>query len=203
MKWQGYGLLLVMLGMGCSTFGPGLAGTPCPVEWMPSDKIDETVASLHARMRIQVGDEVLHLELIAKARPGEQIVVALSQYGTRLFAIRQRGSDVTVEDASSHELEQVALWVMDALHRAYWIARPFDLEDDSNGDAGWWAGERVMDVREGDNRVRVFTLPDADPATQQVSIEYSGTNIGESAPRVTIGNPWCGYDAVIVPIQKP
>lgn len=195
-----YGLVLAMLGMSCVSFGPGIPGTPCPVKWAPSGSIDEAAASLRARMRLRVGDKEIHLELIAEARSGEQVVVALSQYGSRLFAIHQRDMDVTVEGASSRELEQVALWVLDALHRAYWIRARVVPEGDPEYENGRWAGERVRQTREGGSWIREFTLPDSRSATGRVTIEYNQDKVGVAAARVTIRNPWCGYDAVIIPI---
>ena len=195
-----YGLVMAVLGMSCVSFGPGIPGTPCPVEWTPSGSIDEAAASFRARMRLRVGDEEIHLELITEARSGEQVVVALSQYGSRLFAIHQRDMDVTVVGASSRELEQVALWVLDALHRAYWIRADFDSEGDLEFGNGRWAGEHVKLAREGGLWIREFTLPDFGSTTGRVTIEYNQGKAGEARPKVTIRNPWCGYDAVIIPI---
>lgn len=193
-------LVLAMLGMSCLSFRPGIPGAPCPVEWTPSGSIDEAAASFRARIRLRVGDEEIHLELIAEARSGEQVVVALSQYGSRLFAVHQRDMDVTIVGASSRELEQVALWVLDALHRAYWIRADFVPEGDPKYENGRWAGERVKQVREGGSWIREFTLPDSRSATGRVTIEYNQGKVGEAVARVTIRNPWCGYDAVIIPI---
>ncbi len=195
--------LLALLAVGCASFGPGSPKTSCPVEWAPSGSIGAAAASLRARMRLRVGDEELRLELIAQSRDDELVVVGLAHYGVRLFAIHQRGIEVAVEGASSRELEQLALWVMDALHRVYWIRPPLGPECESEDDSWRWAEERVSQAREGGKLIREFALPDSDSATGRVTIEYPDPDAGEPAPRVAIRNPWCGYEAVIVPLQTP
>jgi hypothetical protein len=154
-------------------------------------------------MRLRAGDEELRLELIARAESDQLVVVGLANYGVRLFAIRQRGIEVEVEGASSSELEWIASWVMDALHRAYWIHPRLGPEGESEDESWRWAGERVSQTREAGKLIREFALPDSDSATERVTIEYPDHDVGEPVSRVTIRNPWCGYDAVIVPIQTP
>ena len=75
-------------------------------------------------MELRIGDEEIHLEIIAENRPNELVVVGLARFGVRLFAVRQRGVEVVVEGASTDELNRVAIWTMDALHRVYWIEAP-------------------------------------------------------------------------------
>lgn len=195
--------LLALLAVGCASFGPGSPKTSCPVEWAPSGSIGAAAASLRARMRLRVGDEELRLELIAQSRDDELVVVGLAHYGVRLFAIHQRGIEVTVKGASSPELEQLALWVMDALHRVYWIGPGLGPAGDSENDSWRWARERVNQARAGGKLIREFALPDSDSATGRVTIEYPDPDAGEPTPGIAIRNPWCGYDALIVPVQTP
>jgi hypothetical protein len=208
----------------CTHFGPGLPGTPCPVAWAPSQSIDPAAAALRARMQMQIRDEQVHLELITEKRPDELVVVGLARYGGRLFALRQRGTEVEVDvgvaGASSRELERLAIWVMDALHRVYWIPAP----DPGDGVQDWtWHGEEVRQGPDADGLRREFSLSGqrdsaSDPATRRVSIEYlragseSVRSTDSTEPKekavsksrtATIRNPWCGYEARIIQVLAP
>jgi hypothetical protein len=191
-------LFLVLAGLGCAKLGPGLRGTPCPVAWVPSESIDPAAAGLRARMELHVGDEEIHLEVITEKRPEELVVVALARFGVRLFAVRQRGVEVLVEGASTDELNRVAIWMMDALHRVYWIGAPQD-----SSDATWrWGEEEIRETGANGRRHRVFTLAGAHDATRPVTIDYARSTAASDVPSgtVEISNPWCGYEAEIAPI---
>jgi hypothetical protein len=196
--------VLFLVGTGCAGFRPEIEGTPCPVAWASIGSIDESAASLRVRLRLRVRGEEVATEIVVERRDGELIVVGLAQYGTRLFTVRQRdvGSEVEtrVRDASSRELEQVALWVMDALHRVYWIHPPTDLREDGH-ESFERAGERVVSTREEGTLRREIALED--PAAGRVTIEYPDAAAGPLAKRVAIRNPWCGYEAVMVLISTP
>jgi len=193
-----FALLLALSGLGCVKLGPGLRGTPCPVAWVPSESIDPTAAGLRARVELHIGDEEIHLEVITEKRPEELVVVALARFGVRLFSVRQRGVEVFVEDASTDELNRVAIWMMDALHRAYWIEAPQD-----SSDASWrWREEEIRETGAKGRRHRVFSLAGADAATPPVTIDYARSTAASDVPSgtVEIRNPWCGYEAEIAPI---
>jgi hypothetical protein len=210
--------------LGCANFGPGLRGTPCPVEWMPTESIALDAANLRARVEMRIRSEEVHLEVISERHPEELIVVGLARFGVRLFAVHQRGTEVRVEGASNPDLERVALWVMDALHRAYWIAPP----EAYGTEFEWsWGGEHVRETVINDSPRREFSVGRVaapDDATQRVSIDYARStlaptkgsepesttgpaSVSESesflrAVRVSIENPFCGYTATIAPIRS-
>lgn len=135
-------MIPVLLASGCAGLRPGLAGTPCPVEWAATGEIDPEAAPRHARVQLRVQDRTIRLELVTQVRPEEIVVVGLAGYGVRLFTIRQTGQALAVEGAASPELEFVARWLMDALHRSFWIEPS---ARDSSG-AGLWGEERVLDT---------------------------------------------------------
>jgi hypothetical protein len=194
-----FACVLALAGLGCANFGPGLTGTPCPVAWVSSESIDPEAAALRARMELRIGDEEIHLEIIAENRPNE-LVVGLARFGVRLFAIRQRGVEVVVEGASTDELNRVAIWTMDALHRVYWIDAPPE-----SSETRWSrAGEEITDSSVNGLRHREFALSgtDAGDPTRRVSIDYARSTAasGDRAETVSIRNPWCGYEAAIAPI---
>ena len=66
-----------------------------------------------------------------------------------------------------------------------------------------WAEERVTQTREGGVLRREFTRTDSGAVPGRVTIEYPDPDAGEPTPGVAIRNPWCGYDALIVPVQTP
>jgi len=165
---------------------------------VPSESIDPAAAGLRARMELRIGDEEIHLEVITENRPEELVVVALARFGVRLFAIRQRGVQVFVEGASTEELDRVAIWTLDALHRVYWIEAPQD-----SSEIQWRrAGEEIRETRANGLRHREFSLSPSDDATRRVTIDYARSTATSEARSggVSIRNPWCGYEAAIVPI---
>lgn len=230
-------VVAILLGSlsGCAHWRPGLAGTPCPVAWVPSESLDATTLPLRARIELDVGREKVHLELVAQTEANELVVVGLARFGVRLFALRQRGSDVAIETVARPELEQVAIWVMDAIHRSIWIKPPeksvagnstVDAESPAAGADSIrdrtrtrWnrAGEDVMDAPSGTGWRRIYSLPGAadseDLAARRVAIDYLDSShsldsagldyslhIEPRATTISVRNPWCGYEAIIVPL---
>lgn len=162
---------------------------------------------LRSRVRLVGRGRELRLEVVAQATPEELVVVGLTPFGMRLFAVRQRGQELSTETLSEREFGRAALWVVDALHRIYWIHRP---EASAPGDPRSWEreGERVSDWLEaGHLRRREFARAGADPASARVSIDYPGTSGGVVAAGsgigagISIDNPWCGYEAVWVTLE--
>ncbi len=199
-------IILSMLSVGC--VGPGLAGAPCPVALASTESISSEAGTLRVRMQLTIGDETIHLEIVTESRPDELVVVGLAGFGVRLFAVHQRGTEMIVEGASTFELRQVAVWVMDALHRSYWIEPPPGART-----ADWnWASEEVHETTiEGRTR-REFDLPAlrrqstrSGDMTPRVTIDYAGLQTGPrpsgTMGMVSIRNPWCGYEARIAPVQ--
>jgi len=195
-----------MFGVGC--VGPGLAGAPCPVALASTESISSEAGTLRVRMQLTIGDETIHLEIVTESRPDELVVVGLAGFGVRLFAVHQHGTEMIVEDASTFELRQVAVWVMDALHRAYWIKPPQGAPK-----TNWnWASEEVHETTIEDRTRREFDLPAltrqstrSDDMTPRVTIDYAGLQTGPGPSgtmgMVSIRNPWCGYEARIAPVQ--
>jgi hypothetical protein len=184
------------------------------VKWTPIRLIDEATASLRARVHLRLtggktgrglAGEEIRLEIVARSQPDELVVVGLAQYGARLFTVRQRDEGIgsqsvatLVADAANRELEQIALLVMDALHRAYWV----QLSEESGATIFDWGEERVTLTRSGETLRREFALANRGPATGRVTIEYPEPVTEPLLPRIVMRNPWCGYEAVIVPIER-
>ena len=184
------------------------------MKWTPIRLIDEANASLRARVHLRLtggktgrglAGEGIRMEIVARRQPDELVVVGLAQYGARLFTVRQRDEGVgsqsvvtLVADPANRELKQIALFVMDALHRAYWV----QLSEESGATIFDWGEERVTLTRSGETLRREFALANRGPATRRVTIEYPEPVAEALVSRVEMRNPWCGYEAVIVPIER-
>ena len=192
--------LLTLLCVGCAGFSLRPDRGACPVVPVATSALPQGLL-LRSRVRLVGRDQELHLEVVAQATSEELVVVGLTPFGMRLFAVRQRGQELSTETLSDGESGRAALWVDDALHRIYWIDRP---EAPAQGDPRSWEreGERVSDWLEaGHLRRREFARAGADPASARVSIDYPGTSGGVAAPGISIDNPWCGYEAVWITLE--
>jgi hypothetical protein len=187
------------MGVACATPGAPSHHASCPVTPVATADLAPGLR-LRARMSFTALDREVHLEAVARATSDELVVVGFAPYGVRLFAVRQHGRELSVEAPSSRELGSVALWVVDALHRIYWIDPPFARGSDA---AASWdrEGERVTEWREGGRLRREFTRPGVDPASARVSIDYPEAADAGAGPGVEIRNPWCGYEALVVSLE--
>lgn len=147
-------------------------------------------------MRLVFDHQELQLETIADRVSEGIVVVGLTPYGIRVFAVRQRGRETEVE-TPSRALEKIGLWTLDALHRAYWIEPPLRAATDRSR----WIreGERVSDWRQ-DGRLlrREFASTDRARAHTVVSIDYAAADGNASESGTRIRNPWCGYEALLI-----
>ena len=101
-----------------------------------------------------------------------------------------------VEGAGTRQIESLATWTMDALHRAVWIQPP------ANRGHGpvveWrWESEDVVESTEGGTRRRKY-------ARESVStlVEVERRPGATDAGVFDVRNPWCGYTAVIAVVES-
>jgi hypothetical protein len=142
-------------------------------------------------MRFAVSNRDVHLEVVARSSPEELVVVGITGYGVRIFAARQRGRVITVEDATTRNYEHLARWSMDALHRSLWIQPPAGAGSDRV--LSWaWEDEQVVESGKSGTRLREFSRTGTSAV---VSVRYRERS-------VEIRNPWCGYDAVFVVLDE-
>ena len=184
----------------CTGVSWSIRNPSCPVVPISSSDLPDP-RQLRARMQFTMSGDEAYLEAVTGGTPDDLVVVGIAQYGVRLFAVHQRGREISVEGALSRRFEHLALWTLDVLHRAFWIQPPPDIEPGAV--VNWdWGNERVTDVREGGGGWREFTRHGGDPASARVVIRYSAATAGTSAgPRVEIYNPWCGYEAVVAVLE--
>jgi hypothetical protein len=179
----------------CAGSGSWIQRSHCPVVPVSTaDHLDDV--ELRARMHFSMDNGEAHFEAIARRLPEELVVVGIAQYGVRLFAVHQRGREITVEGTPSREFAHLARWTLDALHRAIWISAPSD--PGVGPVVNWsWENEGVTESIDGGQRRREFVHPDASLA---VVIRYLSPS-AEGGDRVEIQNPWCGYEATFVVID--
>ena len=186
--------------LSCANAPAWLGGPECLVVPVSSQDFLESTR-LRARMSIGDGHRELQLEVIAQLAPDDLVVVGLAPHGTRLFAVRQRGQELTVEGVSSLEMKYVALWVMDALHRGLWIEPPADsrLADRTSWN---WHGERVLEARQNGHRRREYRRLDERTDVAPVVIDYREAAESGEESGFEIRNAWCGYEAVLVGLDS-
>ena len=186
----------------CAIVGTAPAGRHCPVELVPTSQIVHSLP-LHTRIQLHFADEQMSYEALAVAQPEGLVILGLSPYGVRLFAVHQRGSEYSLEVASS-ELRHLGRWTLDLLHRVYWIQPPDDLD---NGDAWPRGGEELREAAavESGGR-RVFSLVAGwagDSASSSIVIDYPAAFERSASGPVAIRNPWCGYEAKVLELKGP
>lgn len=187
-------LVLTLLCEACVVMGPSLPHESCPVEPVSTGDLPQGLR-LRARMSFTVGDRTVGLEAVARMVQRELIVIGLAPYGARLFTVRQRGREISVEASSKREFEHLALWVIDVLHRIYWIAPPPG--DPSSRVSSWNRGdERVREWKDDSLLWREFVRPGENATSSPLTISYhEDADTGESTMEIL--NPWCGYEAVV------
>lgn len=212
-RWR-YGVLCLVLFLvgfsGCAGQIRGALGGgpgPCPIVLVSTADLANPLA-LRARMHLVANGREIRLEVVARGTGDELVVVGVAGYGVRLFVVSQHGRAFSVE-ASSSALERVALWVLDALHRAYWVRPPPSAEPGELGSRWVQGAERVTESRRGGTRRREFALDGAAPDSARVTIDYPGdagdgdgheAEADRTVGRAEIENPWCGYTAVVAPL---
>jgi len=192
-------IAVLCFGLSCASAPAWLGGRSCTV--VPVSSLDLPASTrLRARVRMGRGNLELGFEAIARNGREELIVVALAPDGTKLFAVRQRGRDIEIEDASSREMKHVALWLMDALHRGFWIESVADsLRED--GRSFIWEGERVLEVGRDGHWRRQFRRAGGDSDVAPVVIDYRESPRRAGGAGFEIRNAWCDYEAVVIPLE--
>ena len=95
-------LVLTLLFEACAVMGPSLPRESCPVVPVSTGDLPQGLR-LRARMSFTVGNRIVGLETVARAVQDELVVIGLAPYGARLFTVRQRGREISVEASSKRE----------------------------------------------------------------------------------------------------
>jgi len=153
-------------------------------------------------VRFAAGDHELGLEVIARMGPAELVVVGLAPHGTRLFGVRQQGVEIEIDAAPSRQIEHLALWVMDALHRGLWI-EPAAGSRRVDGASWTREGEDIVEIRREGRWRREFRKARDATNVAPVAIEYRDQPHFGGGRGFEIRNAWCGYEATVIPLAEP
>lgn len=165
----------------------------CEPALVPSGELGD-VADLRARIRLRAASTEIVLEVVSR-RQGERLVVAgLTPYGTRVFALEQRGRAIEV-DAADPRLEVVALWTLDALNRALFVPVEQPPRPDGGAVEFVWSGERVRETRLEGRRVSRSFLRGEGSDVPVASIQYAAPSGPDAPGSISIQNTRCGYEA--------
>jgi hypothetical protein len=191
-------LALPLLAAGCLHLpGRGRAIPECPGELASTAEIAGDFL-VRQRLRVALGDRAWSLHLVAQKRGDELVLIGLHPLGARLFTVRQRGLETSVDALPAPALEVPPLNVLRDLHRVRFLGleRP--------GADGTFAtrrgGTEIREVRlAGRLRRRSFQRPGGDPAGV---VELTFDEPPEGGPRVAIENGWCGYRAELTTLSE-
>jgi hypothetical protein len=192
---------------GCAAIGIGGPSGPCPVALVPSEQIPEGLWRGRLRMgKLDQADDATGMDLIVQTRDGVLALVGLTPFGTRAFALVQRGETVEIDDLVGKRLGARPIWVLDALHRSRWIQPPGPLRGDPP--LRWQRGEESIEQEtnaSGPGHIRRFRPAGSEPGAHPsgasdsvVIVEYAG----RASQSVRVINPWCGYEAHIETVSE-
>lgn len=169
---------------------------------MPVSSVDlPETTRLRARLQLLVGERKLGLEVVARKTLEGLVVVALAPDGTRLFAVVQRGRDIEIDPAAPRRARQLALVVIDVLHRGLWI-EPKTLSRNRRATSWIWEDEEVEETQRRGRRTRTFRHAGETSDVAPVSIAYRESRLHENGSDFEIRNAWCGYEAVLVHLDE-
>ena len=187
-------ILWVLLTASCAGTGHLSRLENCPVTPMAVEDLPQGLI-LRARVRMSARNHEASFEVIAHATTKELTLVGIAPYGMRLFEIQQTGLEFHPTSSASAEAQALAIFAADALYRSYWIEPP--------GQKKSWVrdGETVTDSDTGSERRRSFRQKGASSDSSHVTIDYDHQSSTGDAHGAWIENPWCGYRAMVVPLE--
>ncbi len=194
-------LLAVGAAGGACVHASGLARAipECPGDWVATQEIPGDFL-LRQQMLVTRGNRVFALHLVVQKRGDELVLVGLHPFGAKLFTLRQRGLETSVEAVPAPVLEVPPLNVLRDLHRARFLGLGA-----ADGDGTFEEqrdGTEVREHREGGRlRWRRFRRLDGDPeGVVELRFEPT-TGDAQDGERVTIDNGWCGYRAELTTVS--
>ena len=193
------GALLVLTSCG-SLLGPWRE-PKCEPAIVPSGELGG-VADLRARIRLRAASTEIALEVVSRVQGERLVVAALTPYGTRVFALEQRGRAIEV-DAADPRLGVVALWTLDALSRALFVPVDEPPQRDARVVESVWAGERVRETRLDGRRVSRTFLRGDGADVPVASIQYAAPSGPDASGSISIQNRRCGYEARLSVLDRP
>jgi hypothetical protein len=178
----------------------------CPVALVPSQELEDGLR-LRVRFHATTPESSMRVEAAVEVQHGTLTLAAFNPFGTRVFAITQRGTELEIEGALGRHMGVRPVLLLDAIHRAILLPSP--------GRSPWrWKSESVEERRDaGRLEQRVFRsleAKDADAANTPPEGEDGHAELGahveyrvlESVEALDITNDWCPYEARIVILAR-
>lgn len=139
----------------------------------------------------RMGEHTFHLDAVLQKRGDELVLVGLTPFGSKAFALTQRGTETTFESFIDRAPPFPPKFMLIDVQRAYW---PFGVAPDDSAEASatttQHGEEKVTESwRVGLLEWRTFTVEGKPGA---IEIRYEGWKDG-APERVTIKNDWFGY----------
>jgi hypothetical protein len=193
-------LASALLGAGCAHLpGRGRAVPDCPGEFAPTGAIAGDFL-VRQRLLVSHGGAVFALHLVAQKRGDELLLLGLHPFGAKLFTLRQRGVETSIEAVPAPALEVPPLNVLRDFHRARFLglagADPDGVSREERGET------EIRELHEaGRLRRRTFRRLSGDPPGV-VELTFETTSPAEGISRVTIENGWCGYRAELTTLSE-
>jgi hypothetical protein len=189
-----------LLGAACAQWpGRGRSVPDCPGELASTEAIAGDFL-VRQRLLVSRGDQVVALQLVAQKRGDELLLLGLHPFGAKLFTLRQRGLETSVEAAPAPALEVPPLNVLRDFHRVRFLG-----VTDAGADGTFQeerGGTEILEVREaGRPRRRTFRRLAGEPSGV-VELHFEAPSAAEGIARVVIENGWCGYRAVLTTLSE-
>lgn len=142
----------------------------------------------------KLGAHSFHLEAALQKKDGQLVLVGLTPFGSKAFALTQQGTSVSFESFVDRKPPFPPKFMLVDVQRAYWPIAPATADGAVATELG---AEHVDEVFAGGHLVsRTFTRaelrPDGKPYPGAITIRYDDWQ-DDVARRVTITNDWFGY----------
>ncbi len=192
MRGAALALVLLMALAGCRSLGgPRIADCPGPLRATQGIEGDFL---LRMRVRMRAGDADLALQIAARKRGSELVLVGFDPLGVELFSVVQRGLEVQVDSLPAPALPVAPRNLLRDLHRIRFLG----LEPPPGGSGraeGIFDGTRVSEEWSG-GRLRIRRFEQAeDPRAGAVLVTFE-------AAEARLENPACGYRATWVELAE-
>ncbi len=152
---------------------------------------------LEQRITVQRGDRVHAFRAVLQKQGGRLLLLGLGPFGTRAFAIEERGTAVHTTVWTHHPLPFSPRWVLLDVQRTFFPGVPGAPLGDGVHEAAV-RGERIRERWRGGALIDcTFTRLDGKPPGR-IRIDYgAGMKGGVPPPMVHLHNGWLGYDLTI------
>lgn len=159
---------------------------------------------LRQKLVARYGEQESSFDLVLQKRGDELILLGLTPYGGRAFALTQRGTAFEAETFVPMRLPFPARHILNDIHRVLLRGSGLDAHHADGTHVIESHGERVEERWRGGRLVlRTYERLDGDPAGQ-IRVTYEGPIPpgGVTSPRIRLRNGWFGYQLHIHNLEQ-